>query len=142
MRTACFAIVFCFLTGCGGGLPPIKTARVSGVATFEGKPLENYKIYFYCDQSEAKEPATGIVKPDGSFVLGVRVAGDGAIVGQNKIWLTYDPPVPEQTTGLEVAWNPPPPKVKLPQKYTSADTSGLTVEVTSAGLTDYKLELK
>jgi len=130
------------LAGCGEKLVPIKTAKVSGTATFNGKTLENYKVYFYCDQSDAKEPSTGIVKADGAFSLGVRTAGDGAIVGSNKVWLTYDPPVPEQTAGLEVAWNPPPPKVKLPEKYMTMETSGLSVDVPSSGLVDYKIDLK
>lgn len=134
--------ILAMLLGCGGGLVPIKTAKVTGTATFNGKPLEDYKVYFYCDQAEAKEPATGIVKADGTFTLGVRVAGDGAIVGANKIWLTYDPPVPEQPAGMELAWNPPPPKVKLPEKYMSMDTSGLTVDVPPSGIADYKIDLK
>ncbi|XZE33571.1 hypothetical protein SH501x_004360 [Pirellulaceae bacterium SH501] len=142
IRFLCMLATFGVLAGCGGGLIPIKTAKVTGTATFNGKPLEDYKVYFYCEQAEAKEPATGIVAADGTFTLGVRTAGDGAIVGSNKIWLTYDPPVPKEVAGSDAAWNPPPPKVKLPEKYMSMDTSGLSVEVPSSGLADYKIELK
>jgi len=138
VRLLCLMLV----VGCGNGLIPIKTAPVSGSATFDGKPLENYKVFFYCEASEAMEPSTGLVGSDGTFKMTVRNPGDGVIVGMNKVWLTYDPPMPEQKAGMETAWNPPPAKVKLPQKFMSGDTSGVTVEVSASGLTGYKLELK
>ena len=128
--------------GCGPKIIPIETAHVSGIATFEGKPLENYRVFLYCETDEAMEPATGIVTADGSFTLSVRKSGDGAIVGNNKVWLTYDPPMPEQVPGRETAWTPPSPKVKLAKKFMTSGTSGLTVEVPSSGITNYKLDLK
>lgn len=134
-------IVLC-VVGCGPKITPIVTAPVDGVATFEGKPLENYRVFFYCEKDAAQEPATGRVGADGSFVLSVRTEGDGAIVGTNRVWLTYDPPLPEQTPGMETAVDVPEPAVKLPEKFTSAETSGISVEVPKAGLKGYKLELK
>ena len=128
--------------GCGNGLTPITTAKVTGKATFGGKPLEDYQVTLYCEDGKAQEPATGLVKADGSFVMGVRKEGDGAIVGKNKVWLTYAPQMPEMPPGKEGSWTPPPAKVKLPQKYLSAETSGLTIDVPSSCLADYNLDLK
>ncbi len=129
-------------TGSGPELIAIETSRVTGIATFGGKPLEDYRVYFYCDASAAKEPATDRIKADGSFDLSVRFPGDGAIVGMNKVWFSYDPQLPEEVPGMETGLAPPPAKVKLPEKYLSADSSGITVDVPAGGLTDHKLELK
>jgi hypothetical protein len=135
-------IVCLILNGCGPSIIPIETASVSGVAKFEGKPLENYRVFFYCEAAEASEPATGLIKKDGTFTLTVRNPGDGGIVGSNKVWFTYDPPIEEEVPGLESGKAPPPPSVKLPQKFQSAATSGLTVDIPKSGLKDYALELK
>ncbi len=82
------------------------------------------------------------MQPDGSFTLGVRKPGDGAIVGSNKVWLTYDPKLPDEVPGLETGTPPPKPTVVLPEKFKSAESSGLVVEVPKSGLQDYKLDLK
>lgn len=128
--------------GCDQGPPPIQTAPVSGTATYQGKPLEEYRVFFYISGGASQEPATGRVGPDGKFTMGVREPGDGAIVGLNQVWVKYDPEKPEQIPGKEVPFVPPPPKVKIPEKYTSRDTSGITVEVPPEGLENYKLELE
>lgn len=144
-RTVCCCVLTLAAFGCGHSGPaiiPIDTAPVTGTATFEGKPLEDYRVYFYCEADAAKEPATDRIKADGSFTLSVRNPGDGAIIGSNKIWFSYDPPLPEEIPGQESGKAPPPPKVKLPEKYLSAETSGLAVEVPPSGLKDYKLDLK
>lgn len=141
-RTVLAAFTLVSLTGCGDGPIPIETAPVSGTATYQGKPLEGYRVFFFDLGHPAQEPATGRVAPDGSFTLSVREEDDGAMVGLNQVWLVYDPEVPPQTPGLEGPVTFPPPKVKPPEKYMSRTTSGLTVEVPASGLADYKLELK
>ena len=142
LRASLLCLFALFCVGCGPKVIPIQTAKVTGVAKFYGKPLENYRVFFYCDTAAANDPATGLVQKDGTFTLTVRNPGDGAIVGPNKIWLTYDPPLPEETPGMESGKAPPPPTVKLPSKYLDSSTSGLSVEVTTAGLADYLLDLK
>jgi hypothetical protein len=115
---------------------------VTGTATFEGQPLEDYRVYFYCATAPAPEPATGRVAEDGTFSLSVRTPDDGAMIGSNKVWLAYDPILPVEIPGQETGTPPPPPKVKLPAKYLSMEASEITVEVPKEGLKDYKLELK
>ena len=131
------------LVGCGDGLVPIKTASLSGTATYNGQPLDEYRVYMYLKEGHpAQEPSTGKVGKEGQFSMGVRKEGDGAIVGLNKVWLIYDPPAPKQEPGHESSWTPPPAKIKLPKKYMSPETTDLTVEVPDGGVSDYKLEIK
>jgi hypothetical protein len=98
-------------------------------------------VFFYATGHAAQEPATGRVGSDGRFTLSVRAENDGAIVGPNAIWFSYDPPAPEQVPGLEKPFVAPPPKIKLNEKYMSQEKSGLSVDVPAEGLKDYKLEL-
>ncbi len=127
------------LLGCGKGLVPIKTAPVSGVVKFNGKAPENYRIYFYCEQAAAKEPSSALISSDGSFRVTTRFDGDGAIVGSNQIWFSWDPPIPPSDSE---EWNPPTPTLKIPEKYLSRESSGLSVEVTDSGLKNYTIDLK
>lgn len=141
MRLTVWAVSAVFIaSGCGE--PGPTTAPVTGTATYQGKPLEDYRVVFYASGDSAQEPATGRIGPDGRFSLSVRKPDDGAIVGDNQVWFAYDPELPEQVPGMEVPVTLPPPKVKLPVRYLDRDKSGLTVEVPPDGLDDYKLELK
>jgi hypothetical protein len=127
--------------GCGDEAPEGSIVEgivpVSGTATYQGKPLQDYAIYF----SDGKNrPATGMVDAQGHFTLSTNAEGDGAPVGSHKVWLVYSPVVEENPEVLDPKI--PPPKVKLPAKYTSLEKTDLTVEVPEAGLTDHKLEVK
>jgi hypothetical protein len=99
-------------------------------------------VFFYAMGHPAQEPSTGRVAADGTFEMSVRQPGDGAIVGTNQVWVKYDPDLGEQDPD-KGGWQPlPPPKVKVPDKYQSAETSGIVVEVPPEGLTEFKLELQ
>lgn len=136
-------ITLASLAGCGPDGPvPIETAPVTGTATFNGKPLEDYRVFFFSSGHPAQEPATGRVGADGRFTLGIREEDDGAMVGPNQVWLKFDPPMPESVPGVDAPWTPPPPTIKIPEKYLDRDQSGLKVDVPPDGLTDYKLELQ
>lgn len=129
-------------SGCGESGPiPVETAPVTGSATYQGKPLENYRVFFYVSGDRAQEPATARIGADGLFSLSVREPDDGAVVGTNEIWFAYDPELPEEIPGMETGRAPPPPTVKLPEKYLDREKSGLTVDVPPDGLKDYKIEL-
>ncbi|HVJ66653.1 MAG TPA: hypothetical protein VM510_01645 [Caulifigura sp.] len=143
MRVVTSAALLLLIAGCDNGpkIIPIDTAPVTGTATFQGKPLEDYRIYFYAKEHAAQEPAVGRADKDGKFALSIRDR-QGAIIGPNQVWLIYEPHMPDQVPGLEKAIPVPPAKVDLPQKFRSADTSGLVIEVPKEGLHNYKLELK
>ena len=125
----------------GPKIIPITTASVSGTATYQGKPLEDYRVYFFNSGDAAQEPAVGRVSADGKFELTIRDR-KGAVVGPNKVWLVYEPEAPEQEPGKEKPFTPPPPKVVLPKKYTTPETSDLTAEVPAAGIPDFKIDLQ
>jgi hypothetical protein len=144
-RTVWSVATLLILSGCsrsGPAIIPIETARVHGTATYQGKALENYRVFFYQSGHAAQEPATGRVGPDGHFSLSVRAPDDGAMIGTNEVWFAYDPEIPEQVPGLETAYDLPPPSVELPREYLDRKTSGLTVEVPAQGLEGYALNLE
>lgn len=116
---------------------PIETAPVTGVATYEGKPLEDYRVYFYRSDHPAQEPATARIDAEGKFTLSVRESDDGAIIGLNQVWFSYDPPIPPTDEPYDL----PEPKVKLPEEFLKRETSNLTVDVPKEGLEGYKIEL-
>ncbi len=99
------------LVSCKEGPIPIETAPVSGTATLNGKPLEDYRVSFYLMGHPAQEPSIGRVDANGRFTLTTRELNDGAMIGKNEVWLTYDPELPEEIPGRETGTPPPPPKV-------------------------------
>ena len=131
-----------WIVGCDEGPIPIETAPVNGTATFKGKPLKDFRVFFFSSGHPAQEPATGRVGEDGRFTLGVREPNDGAMVGPNEVWLKYDPPMPESAMNSDAPWTPPPATIKLPEQYLDREKSGLKVEVPPEGLQDYKIELE
>jgi len=117
--TICIALMASgFATGCAK-----KTHPVEGQVVFEdGTPareLAGYGIAFHAKDVAAN--ANGTIQPDGSFTVGTFADGDGAPLGKHRVAIT-----------------PPPPKIDEPRKppliakkYSSADTSELTVDVTA-----------
>ena len=145
MKHALFLLpVLALAVGCGEGAPEGSIVEgivpVSGMATYQGKPLQDYAIYFGDGKTR---PSAGMVNADGRFTLTTNKEGDGAPVGTHKVWFSYSPPAPPTPPGQEEVDAPVlPPSVKLPAKYTNMKTTDVTVEVPQTGLTDYKIELK
>ncbi len=118
----------------------VPTVPAGGVVTFQGKPLEHYQVLL---QAEDQRPASGMTDADGNFVLGTNGKGDGAPVGMHKVAVRYvgPPDFDPESGGME--FKPmPPPKVKIPAKYSSIESSGLTVEVPSDGNIEIDLKLQ
>ena len=126
--------------GCfGEGTYIEQTAPVSGVLTFQDKPLEGYTVLFL--PIGGNRAASGVTNAQGQFTLGTNDVGDGAAVGQHNIAITYVAQLQGEPGKEEVGQVVEPP-VKLPEKYGDPATSGLTVEVPPEGLKDYKLDLE
>jgi len=121
------ALLACLL-GCGGG----KTAPVNGrVKLKDGSDvgvLAGYSLTF--EAEGGKTSAVGDINPDGTFKLSTFGANDGAVPGTYRVAINQPSPDPDK----------PPTKSKLPAKYASLETSGLTAEI-KPGPNNVELEL-
>jgi hypothetical protein len=100
-------------------------APISGKVIYRGKPLQFGSVLF---QSEYGQPSVGAIQSDGTFQLVTRGEGDGAVIGKNRVCVACfesqgaakkSPVRGELSLG----------KSLIPTKYTSIDTSGLTIDV-------------
>jgi hypothetical protein len=132
LGSCCMLVVLAtaFSTGCGGG----QTAPVDGRVKFkdggDASVLAGYEVDF--QPAGGKTSATGQIAADGTFKLTTFGADDGAIPGQHRVAIT-----PPQSADPDK----PPQKSKLPAKYSSFDTSELTVEI-KPGRNRIELELE
>lgn len=136
----CFTLA---LTGCGPSAPTgdtVQTMAASGTLTYMGEPLEHHQVTV---MPENARPAVGISDESGRFVLGTNAKGDGAVVGVHRVAVTYvGPPSTNPEEGIMEFTPPPPPKVKIDEKYSNVETSGLTVEIPQDGTDDLQIDLQ
>ena len=135
------------VAGCGDSGPRAvieKVVPVSGTLTYQGKPLEQYRVTFM--PTDGRRAAVGITDVAGKFVLGTNDVGDGAPAGKHKVAIVWAPPASAGTPGQEAIVDDtsklPKPKVKIPEKYGNPDTSGLEQEVPARGIKDVKIDLQ
>lgn len=125
-------------TGCFGQ-KGLETAPVTGVVTYNGKPLPYGRVSF---RPQAGSPATGDIQSDGSFSLSTYGNGDGAIVGTHQVSITATEAdagnMAETAANTEMVV----PKSLIPKKYTSFSTSEIIAEVVASGENKFTLELK
>lgn len=108
--------------GCGES--GLATYPVQGIVRFpDGKVLRGGSIEFECSDGERPVLATGMIGPDGTFVLGTKTKDDGAIAGTHRVAVF---------SGYQVGNGVERPglieKAKLDEKYRSFRTSGLTMQ--------------
>jgi hypothetical protein len=124
LPAVCLAIAI-VAAGCGNHR---NLAFVSGKVTYHGKPLQFGSVMF---QPESGQPATAAIQPDGTFTMATRGEGDGASVGKNRVRVSC---FESQSPSYKPANGPGElslGKSLIPQKYSSYETSGITVEVRS-----------
>lgn len=103
--------------GCGGSAHELDTATVSGSVTLDGQPLAAGYVTIVTKKGRM---AKGAIEPDGTFVVGTYEKADGAQVGTHAVVVT---PVPaDEAGGAQIT-------MPIPEKYTRASTSGLTIIV-------------
>src|SRR5690606_27270537 len=75
------AVGLLMLVGCGqsGGE---KTYQVTGIVTFQGKPVKEAAVSFI---PEKGRPASGVTDAEGKFELSTFGSMDGAIAGGHKV---------------------------------------------------------
>jgi hypothetical protein len=128
-----------FLVGCGGSRP----VKVSGTVTLRGQPVEGAMVQFV-PVKEGGRPATGTTRADGGFNLTTIENQDGALPGEYKVVITYNPPVetaPAQNTeqGMKQAAQAQSQvkkakaKYVIPAAYTDATKTPVTQTVPTDG---------
>lgn len=136
--SALLAVMGCGSVDSGDVLP---TAPASGTLSYQGEPLAYHQVTLF--PAGSQRPAAGTSDADGKFVLGTNKPGDGAIPGSHQVSVVYvGPPSSDPEAGINEFPTPPPPTVKIPEKYRDPRRSGITVEVPDNGLLDWQLELQ
>jgi hypothetical protein len=148
LRSTAFAALACLallsFAGCGPSQPTgivYDTVPAAGRITYQGKPLENYRVYLH-PADATQRVSSGKTDADGRFTLGTNEEGDGALVGAHKVSVTYVGPEIQEEPGRETFAPPPPPSVEVPEKYTQADTSNVTVTIPEGGDKNLVINLK
>ena len=111
--------------GCGRG-DELPTAPVSGQLTIDGTPIPKGQVVFAPEQGRS---ASGIIQPDGTFVLSTYGDGDGAIVGRHTITVISS----EAVEGADPYDLDSPRRWLVPQRYSNPATSGLSFLVRDDG---------
>lgn len=135
-------------TGCGSGL---NLAPVSGTVTYKGNPIAKATVVFHPTEKGARS-AMGETDERGHYTLWTVSPGDGAVVGKYQVTITLrgapekaalHPSVKNKELGEayydQVASTGKP---LIPEKYFTAEKSGLTATVVAgqSNTIDFSLE--
>lgn len=113
------ALAALLVCGCGRKAHELETSPVRGTITLDGQPVTSGYIVVPTPKGRM---ASARIEPDGTFVFSTYRKGDGVQVGTHPVTVNEVPrdefsSVPENL------------RVTIPERYKSAGTSGLTVEV-------------
>lgn len=116
---------------------------VSGIVTFNGKPVPAAQVLF---TSAGHRPAAGETDDSGRYVLSTFETGDGALIGSYSVTVTARPTIKVSAAGTS---GPPTGRQPVqhgavspvPLKYSDPANPQLTVEV-KPGENDIPLDLK
>lgn len=133
------------LAGCGDGRPSL--VPVSGTVMLNGAPIEGALVGFEPDGIDGySRPSIATTDSAGKFVVGTYDKADGMPEGKYKVTVLKKEVVgklPENFNSEDTAANAQSVKYQwtVPQKYATSANSGLSVEVTSAGMTPAEITL-
>lgn len=126
------------IAGCGG---EFQMARVSGVVTLDGEPLQNANIQFQPQRSGDSmvvgPTSFGTTDSNGRYTLETRKHGGGAVVGKHLVSMsTFDQRMvdPQNSDRTEVL-----AEERVPARYRAP--SELQFEVPRRGTSDANFEL-
>lgn len=128
------ALLSLMVNGCGGSNTPM-TYPVTGVVTFQGRPLPDAVVMFF---AEGGRSATGATNAQGEFTLTTFVPGDGALSGLKKVALGEL--AVEAKEGDLFLPKPKPPRFSV--RYTDPNQSGLEFEVKPGAENKFAIDLK
>jgi len=104
----------CWCAGCGTGAPP--TGSVSGKVTLNGQPLTTGVVTFVNEETGAG--ASDELDPSGSYRI------ESIRTGEYNV-AVHQAPLPPEQVGSRAEL----PKLNIPDKYLTPETSGLTATV-------------
>ncbi len=128
--------------GCGPDTSHLPaTVPAKGIVLFDGKPLDGAQVILV-PADGSSTGAYGSTDAQGKFSLRAFEEKDGAVPGKykaqvSKTIMTKLEGVADLDGGDPVRYD-----MAVPAKYTGAETSGLQLEIPSAGAEDLKLELQ
>jgi hypothetical protein len=133
------------LSGCGDGRPSL--VPVSGKVTLNGAPVDGALIGFEPEGIDGfNRPSIATTDSSGNFVVGTYDKADGMPTGKYKVSVLKKEVVgklPENFNSEDTAANIQPVRYQwtVPKRYATSIDSGLTVEVTSSGMTPAEIAL-
>lgn len=135
--------------GCGGDTRP-RIVPVTGTVLLDGQPLEGAAISFIPESSSPKgyaRPSMATTDQSGQFTPETYQPGDGLPVGKFKMIVRKQQYLTMQGQVIPESSEAPLPKTYqlrwiVPKMYSLAETTPLTVEVTSSGMNPSQLQLQ
>lgn len=158
------SLLLCVCLGCSGEKGLSGLAEVTGLFTYQGKPVEGATVGFV-PEGEGRA-ASGLTGTDGRFALTTLKTRDGAMPGRYKVTISkIENMGPEsQITAEEMAQmvaggqsaprgptgggpgkgmgKPGEMKHHVPEKYAKVETSGLAADVSASGPNDFEFALE
>jgi hypothetical protein len=134
LQVALLAGAFAAVSGCSQS---VMESRVAGKVTLDGKGVGPGVMVFVPESGHGGNPSTGAIQPDGSYFLKTN-RDTGLAPGKYNVSVSvFDQPAdvkPGERSMKEA-------KLVTPEKYVSAETSGLEYDV-APGNNTINIELK
>ncbi len=128
---ALIALLLLAAAGCGGDPDLVSAVPAAGTVNYKGKPVDRGTIRFVPD----KGLPAGAPIQNGRFTMTTYNEGDGAIPGPHKVEVISFLESPGKDGGE------PTQRYLVPEKYTTAENSGLTVDVPPGGSTTLVVDI-
>jgi hypothetical protein len=131
--------------GCGSGDDKFKAQRpevatAKGVVTYKGRPVEGATIVFA--PRGGATAATGRTDSSGRFSVSAFPPDAGAVPGNYTVTISKTEELPQTAPASHDApADVPRPRSLIPEKYSVAESSGLTATVPEDGTSDLTFEL-
>ena len=134
--TACCFISTACLSGCSGDTDSRPAVEIKGIVTLDGSPLQEASIQF--TSPKTGESANANLDASGQYSISFPKADIGSVYE-----ITITPPVVDEQNAMALAEQPKEKAAnKIPAKYSSRTSSGLTTQIEQAGNHEANFDLK